>query len=179
MKNILLVFMIILSNSLDGQKIQFYSIAGKITTNPNTSRVFEGIEANAFTKKLNFTLSYQVGEEFGLSLFGDFPIETYRDFGLRVGGYKLYRRWRIQYQSGLSYVKGIKRTSEVDLKKSAILSNWYYTENFETLGVPLYFGGRYLPFKFMGIGMDLYINVNLERPYLRPSVVIEFGLLRA
>lgn len=179
MKKFLLLIMIILSNYLNGQKIHFYSVAGKITANPYTSRIIEGVDVNTFANKLCYTLSYQVGEEFSLEIFRDFPIETYRDLSIRVGGYHLYRRWRIQYQSGLSYVKGIKRTKELDLLNSTFLTNYYFTEKFETIGIPLVFGWRYLPFKFMGIGMDFFVNINLERSFFRPCVVLEIGLLRA
>jgi hypothetical protein len=86
---------------------------------------------------------------------------------------------RFQYQSGIGIFWGTLRTDEYDKENlSFLFNNAYFTKEVSTVGFPLKIGGRYIPFKFLSIGIDLQANLNFQKSIFRPMLSIEIGKLR-
>ncbi len=97
------------------------------------------------------------------------------------GGYADTRneKFRFQYQAGIGMFWGTLRTDEYDKVNSTLLTNAYFTKEVSTVGFPLKIGGRYIPFEFLSIGIDLQANLNFEKSIIIPMLSIEMGKLRS
>jgi hypothetical protein len=159
-------------------KIEKYSVSGKLTLDLLSEFYAEGIELNALSKSYIYSVGYYYGEDY--EFLGDGPKEKYNQINLLFGKYidLKNKKFRFQYQGGIGMIWGIKRTDELDTTNSNILTNYYFTEKFSTIGIPLKIGGRYIPFKFLSIGIDLQANINSTRTILRPMLSFEIGKLR-
>lgn len=176
-KNFVVLFILFNTLLINSQsKIEKYSVATKISMDIMSDFYFEGIEVNAFSKSFIYSIGYYYGEDY--EFLGDAPTERYKQLNFLFGKYIGDKKFRFQYQTGIGMFWGIKRTDELDLENSNILSNYYYTEKFSTIGIPIKIGGRYIPFKFLSIGIDLQANLNLSQTILRPMFSIEIGKLR-
>ena len=182
MKKTILILLFIISNVslIQSQVIDKYSISVKGTGNIFwKSNFFEGIEINAFSQKYLYSIGfYRSTDE---RLFGDTPHEKYNQLNFLFGGYADTRneKFRFQYQAGIGMFWGTLRTDEYDWINSTLLTNAYFTKEVSTVGFPLKIGGRYIPFEFLSIGIDLQANLNFEKSIIIPMLSIEMGKLRS
>ncbi len=177
-KNLIcLYFFFFFSKTITAQsKIEFYSTSVKINMDIQNVH-FEGVEVNAFSKNFMYSIGYYSGSEYEL-IFDDKPYQKYSQFNLLFGQSLGKNKFRFQYQGGLGIIWGTKRTDELIIEETSLFVNTYKIKEFTTVSFPLKIGWKYIPFKFMSIGMDLQLNLNFERPVLRPMFSVEFGKLR-
>lgn len=71
------------------------------------------------------------------------------------------------------------RTDKLDYENSDILTNAYFTKEVSTVGFPLKIGGRYIPFEFLSIGIDLQANLNFQQSVIKPMLSVEIGKLKS
>ncbi len=180
MKKTALVFLFIITNilTLQSQLIEKYSVSVKGTMDILTDYYSEGIDINAFSKSSIFSVGYYYGEDY--EFLGDTPTEKYNQINLLFGKYidTKNKKFRFQYQGGIGMFWGTLRTNELDKTDTNWLTNRYYTKEISTVGFPLKIGGRYIPFKFLSIGIDLQANMNFQKSIFRPMLSIEIGKLR-
>lgn len=148
----------------------------KITGNPDSKRTFEGFDVSYYTENFVFTGGYYVGETLGLTILGSFNGRTFHEANLLVGKYKIVNKFCFKYQGGLGYLWGTMRADSLISPYSS--KRTYYQKTFNSISVPIVFGMRYIPFKFMSIGIDMHVNVNFSEHFFRPMLCFEFGKLR-
>ena len=174
------LFVILNVSLIQSQVIDKYSISGKSTTNFLWSdEYFGGIEINAFSQKYLYSIGFYKDND--AMLFGDKPYERYNQLNLLFGKYADTKngKFRFQYQAGIGKFWGTIRTDEYDPENSNLLSNAYYTKEVSTVGFPLKIGGRYIPFEFFSIGIDLQGNLNFQKSIITPMLSVEIGKLRS
>lgn len=156
-----------------------YSVSGKISTNIFSPIYFEGIEINSFSRKYIYSIGYNKEDEG--TLFGNSPSEQYNQLNLLFGKYKDSKndKFRFQYQGGIGRFWGTIRTNEYDAQNSTLLTNAYFTKQVSTVGLPIKIGGRYIPFNFLSIGIDMQANLNSEKSIISTVLSIEIGKLRS
>jgi len=161
------------------QLIDKYSISGKGTIDYLSDFYSEGVDINAFSKSFIYSIGYYYGEDYGV--LGDKPTEKYNQLNLLCGKYldSENELFRFQYQGGIGIFWGILRTDELDRSDTSLLTNRYFTKEVTTIGFPIKIGGRYIPFKFLSIGLDLQANLNFQKSILRPLLSLELGKLRS
>lgn len=154
------------------QTITKYSASFKGTTYIFADRFETGVELNAFSKKHLFTLGYYFDRETSI-LSASFQGDIYRQLNLLIGGYSDTKneKFRMQYQAGVGQL-WIKRRAESSEEV------FRTTQDSETTTLPLRIGGRYMPFPFLSIGIDILANINEHKTLLRPMLSIEIGKLR-
>jgi hypothetical protein len=135
-----------------------------------------GIEIGIKQNELLYSLDYYRLDEF--TLFGPNPSENYNQLGIMIGDYIGEQYWRLQYQAGISMFWGTKRTNVISSGSGWFGGSTYDTENFYTIGLPAKLGFKFVPFRFMAIGIDLQANINLNNPVIMPLISLEFGNLR-
>ena len=181
MKKIILIILFIFAytSTIQSQSIDKYSISIKGTMDLLTDYYSEGVEINAFSKSFLYSVGYYYGEDY--EFLKDTPTEKYNQLNLLFGKYHNSKneKFRFQYQGGIGMFWGTIRTDEYDEGNSNIITNAYITKEISTIGFPLKIGGRYIPFKFLSIGIDLQANLNFEKSVIRPMLSIEIGKLRS
>ncbi|MDG1824307.1 MAG: hypothetical protein P8H45_05395 [Flavobacteriaceae bacterium] len=177
MKTICLLFLFFSLSRLQAQTIDKYSLSVNGTLDVIDDYYAEGIELNLFRNKTLYSIGYYTGDEY--VFFGDQPDEIYRQLNLLIGKYNdsKNQKFRFQYQAGIGLFWATLRTDEI--KHEIFLGNTYFTETVRTIGVPLKIGGRYMPFSFMSIGIDIQANLNSKRSNTRPMLSVEFGNIRS
>lgn len=160
-----------------GQTIDKYSLSVKGTLDVIDDYYAEGIEFNLFRNTTLYSMGYYTGDEY--VFLGDQPDEIYRQLNLLIGKYNdsKNQKFRFQYQAGIGLFWATLRTDEI--KHEFFFGNAYFTETVRSVGVPLKIGGRYMPFSFMSIGIDIQANLNSKRSNTRPMLSIEFGNIRS
>ncbi len=180
MKKLFSIFVFIITNILtvQSQVIDKYSISEKGTINILSDFYSEGFEINIFSKSYLYTIGYYYGEDY--EFLGDTPTEKYNQLNLLFGKYidTKNKIFRFQYQTGIGMFWGTLRTDEYDEENSSILNNAYFTKEVLTVGFPIKIGGRYIPFKFLSIGIDFQTNLNFQKIISRPMLSLEIGKLR-
>lgn len=181
MKKINLIFLFVFVNVslIYSQLPTKYSISGKGTMDLLSDFYSEGLEINVFSKSnLLYTIGYYYGEDY--EFLGDTPTEKYHQLNLLFGKYidTKNEKFRFQYQGGIGIFRGTLRTDKFDEENSNILNNAYFTKKISTIGFPLKIGGRYIPFNFLSIGIDLQANLNFQKSIIRPMFSLEIGRLR-
>lgn len=180
MKKLALIFLLSITNILiiQSQVLEKYSVSVKGTMDILTDYYSEGIEINAFSKSTLCSVGYYYGEDY--EFIGDMPTEKYNQLNLLYGKYldTKNNKFRFQYQAGIGMFWGTLRTKELDKTSTGFLTNKYYTKKVSTVGFPLKVGGRYIPFKFLSIGIDLQANLNLQKSIFRPMLSLEIGKIR-
>lgn len=167
---------------IQSQTIGKYSISGKGTMDFESDFYSEGFEMNTYSKSYIYTVGYYFGEEYKLyEVFGDHPKEKYNQINLLFGKYIDTKNgmFRFQYQGGIGLYWGTFRTDEVDRINTFLFHNTYFTKEITTIGFPLKIGGRYIPFNFLSIGVDLQSNLNFEKSNIRPMLSVEIGKLKS
>jgi hypothetical protein len=159
------------------QTIDKYSLSVKGTLDVIDDYYAEGIELNLFRNTTLYSMGYYTGDEY--VFLGDQPDEIYRQLNLLIGKYNdsKNQKFRFQYQAGIGLFWATLRTDEI--KHEMFFGNTYFTETVRTVGVPLKIGGRYMPFSFMSIGIDIQANLNSKRSNTRPMLSVEFGNIRS
>ncbi|GAA4832410.1 hypothetical protein [Algivirga pacifica] len=163
------------------QEKSFFSLSAKGGTGYTLEDgyVLAGGKVDYF--KQGYTYGFSVEGGFNLNIFG--PHRDYTLVGVHLGKYKfIHPKWRYAFQGGMGYRWGQRDTEEVIEKNSSGLLGGltydYKSESYSDAGFILQTGIRYLPTKFLGIGLDLQANLFLEEPMISPSIVIEVGRLR-
>jgi hypothetical protein len=174
------LFILIYSVGMKSQtKIEKYSISSKLTLDLLSDEFYsEGIELNALSKSYIYSFGYYYGEDY--EFLGNSPTEKYNQVNLLFGKYidTKNEKFRFQYQVGIGVFWGTIRTNELDTTNSNFFGKNYFTQKITTVGIPLKIGSRYIPFKFLSIGIDLQGNLNFKKPIIRPMLSIEFGKMR-
>lgn len=181
MKRILTLLFIVMSVLIaQSQTVDKYSVSGKITMDLLAENIFEGVELNILSNNYICSVGYYFGNDYKSALFGPKPRNIYKQANLLFGKYidTKNEKFRFQYQGGVGVFWGEIRVDEHRGGKSAFIFTYYPTKKILTVGVPIKIGGRYIPFKFLSIGIDLQTNLNLKKPILRPMLSIEIGKLR-
>ena len=179
MRNLILLFALLNVSHIQSQIIDKYSISTKGTMDILSNFYFEGYEINVFSKSYLYSIGYYYGEDY--EFLGDAPTEKYNQLNLLFGKYidTKNEKFRFQYQGGIGMFWGLLRTDQYNEENSGILTNTYFTKEVSTVGFPLKIGGRYIPFKFLSIGIDLQANFNFQKFIFRPMLSIEIGKLRS
>lgn len=178
MKTICLLFLFFSLPILQAQSIDKYSLAVKGTLDPYANSYYaEGVELNVFSRSFMYSLGYISGDEYVSS--DQLPKERHTMINALIGKYidSKNQKFRFQYQAGIGLFWATLRTDEI--KHEIFLGNTYFTETVRSVGVPLKIGGRYMPFSFMSIGIDIQANLNSKRSNTRPMLSIEFGNIRS
>lgn len=170
-----IVFCIFLNGILNGQnKMVGFSInpkAGGYNLIGNDFGSIVGGELNFYKNHFVYTLEGYQYDDF--ELFAE-PAEQYYQAGFLFGKYVGDRYLRLQFQAGVAAFWGFRRGDQ--------LAGGYFWEydkkNFFKPAVPLKIGLKFLPFRFLSIGMDLQANMNLEKMLYMPVLSIEIGKLR-
>jgi hypothetical protein len=172
---VLLFFLFQITKINSQLKIEHYSISGKISMDI-FSDYYEGIEINAFGNTYLYSIGYYYGEDYGL--FRDNPTENYHQLNVLIGKYvtSKNKKFRFQYQVGIGAFWGIIRTDVLDESDTNILTDKYFAKKASTIGLPLKIGGRYIPFKFLSLGIDLQANINLSKNIVRPMLSVEIEI---
>jgi len=157
------------------QKIEHYSISGKISVDI-FSNYYEGIELNAFGNIYLYSIGYYYGEDYGM--FRDKPTENYHQLNILMGKYEVSKnkKFRFQYQVGIGAFWGIIRTKVLDESETNIFIDKYFAKKASTIGFPIKIGGRYIPFKFISLGIDIQTNINLAKSIIRPMLSVEIEI---
>lgn len=177
---LILLFTVLNVSLVHSQGIDNYSISVKGTTNIfKSNEFFEGIEINAFSQHFLYSMGFYRSND--QTLFGDKPYEKYNQLNLLFGKYAdtKNKKFRFQYQAGIGMFWGSLRTDEFDAENSSLLNNAYFTKEVSTVGFPLKIGGRYIPFEYLSIGIDLQANLNFQKSIITPMLSIEIGKLRS
>lgn len=178
-----LFFILLCCIAVQSQTITKYSASFKGTTDIFADRFEEGIELNAFSKTYVYTIGYYFAED---SEWYVDPSEKYKQLNFLFGKYEDSKneKFHFQYQAGIGVFWGRFRT-EVDEENSRcgffkiFCNTAYFTrDSKETIALPLKIGGRYMPFPFLSIGIDILANINQQKTLLRPLLSIEIGKLR-
>lgn len=180
MKKLILLLAIFLFNIsvFQSQIIDKYSISGKGTLDPFSDFYFEGVDINVFSKSFLYTIGYYYGEDY--EFFGDTSNEHYNQLNLLFGKYidLQHQNFRIRYQAGIGMFWGALKNDEYDKENSTFLNDAYFTDEVSTIGFPIKIGGRYIPFKFLSIGVDIQANLNFEKSIIRPMLCLDIGKLK-
>lgn len=138
----------------------------------------EGVDMSAFSRSYVYTIGYYYGEDY--EFFDDTSNENYNQLNLLFGKYIDLQRqnFRIRYQAGIGFLWGALRTNELDKENSGLIHDAYFTEEFSTIGFPAKIGGRYVPFDFLSIGVDIQVNLNSEKSIFRPMLSLDIGKLK-
>lgn len=178
MNPIIMILACVCSLTVQSQNIEIYSFAFKANPYPYGSPIEAGLEANVFSKKHLFSVGYYFGEdnEFWVS-----PPEKYKQLNLLFGGFSnsKNKKFRFQYQAGLGVFWGRFRTDQIDTENAGLLYTAHFTKDINpTIALPIKIGGRYIPFPFVSVGIDIQANINPHTSLVRPMLSIEIGKLR-
>jgi len=178
MKTICLLFLLFSLPILQAQSIDKYSLAVNGTLDPYADRYYaEGVELNVFSRSFVYSMGYISGDEYVSS--DQLPKEKHTMINALIGKYmdSKNQKFRFQYQAGIGLFWATLRTDEI--KHEFFFGNAGFTKTVRSVGVPLKIGGRYMPFSFMSIGIDIQSNLNPKRSNTRPMLSIEFGNIRS
>lgn len=178
MKSIVIIILILISPCVWSQ-----SNTNKYSINPLIGTAYDvntkpwqsyGLAVNIFSTKYVYSTHYVFSNE--MELFGsNDPKEVRNEFDLLFGRYFGDRYFRFQCQFGLGVFWGIKRGEKTYNYNSGYE---YDTEKFTAIGVPLKMGFKYIPAKYISLGVDFQTNINSESTIFMVLFSIEFGLLR-
>lgn len=142
----------------------------------NDGGVTGGLEFNTTIKGLLCSIDYYHFAEFNLIL-GETPSEYYNQIGLMIGKHYGEKLFRIQLQGGIAPVWGLRRTDFV--KKGEWFSGDIYRhENFISAGLVFKLGFKINPKNYIGLGIDLQVNINSKNSVYMPMSSIEIGKIR-
>ena len=54
----------------------------------------------------------------------------------------------------------------------------YNSKKFFTVGLPLELGFKFIPWRYIAIGVDIESNLNLDKSFIQPMINLEIGILR-
>lgn len=149
-----------------------YSIGVKVGLESFDGVYVEGLDLNLIKNKFIYSVGYIYHRE--IPILNPSPRESYQQAHFLLGSFISKKHFHFEYQGGLGAVWGVKRT---DLKSSGFLEGSYNSRQFITVGIPLKASVKYVPFKFMSIGLDFLVNINPIKSYSRPMLTLNFGNL--
>ena len=177
MKTICLLFLFFSFPILQAQSIDKYSLAVKGTLDPYADSYYaEGVELNAFSRSFVYSLGYISGDEYVSS--DHLPKERHTMFNALIGKYidSKNQKFRFQVQTGIGLLLVV--TKETITASPGSISIEKTIGPRRTLGFPVKVGGRFLPFSFLSIGLDLQTHLNHTIIIVRPTVSIGIGKLK-
>ncbi len=177
-----------------------YSLSGFSQTSADSSKVFwgtfgfagyhsgssEGFGFNISTDylknknywKLRFINVY----EFDIEIFSQtIPDEKFYDIGLLYGRIKKTKFIRLSIAGGLGLFGGVKRGPfEYSTSSTWGLGSKYYYREDHILSpaIPLEVDLNLIPFKYVGIGISGFANLNIENSMVGFTIKLELGRLR-
>ena len=106
------------------------------------------------------------------------PREHFVQFGAMMGKYFGEEGFRLHLQSGITYIRGIRRTDFISSRGFIFPDSYYNHEDYSTLGLALKIGFKFNSVKSFGCGFDLQANINPKNPVLMTMFSIQLGKLR-
>ena len=134
-----------------------------------------GAELKWIRNSYLFSIEYFYSD--GLTVLSS-PQTFFHQADLLVGKYIDFGKFRVEYQAGIGYFEGVASGKFLGKSGGFLESSIYEKIEYNTLGVPMTVGIKYIPFRHLAIGINLHGNLNKYNPYFGPSLELEFGLLR-
>ena len=171
-KNIFLILILLqFNNKLLSQELKEFN---GFAINPKIGPAFTklggndlpsvGMEINILKNNFIYSLDY-IGHNF----------LDQNQLGIMIGKYKGEKYFRIQYQAGINMFWGEYSTPG---QTQPWVGGSGSTSSFFTAGAVSKVGLKFIPLKNLSIGVDLQVNINLEKTMFMPMLSIEIGKLR-
>jgi hypothetical protein len=106
------------------------------------------------------------------------PQTFFHQADLLIGKYIDFGKFRVEYQAGMGYIEGVASGEFLGKSGGFIERSIYEKIKYNTICIPLKVGIKYIPLRYLAIGINLHGNLNKYNPYFGPSLELEFGLLR-
>jgi hypothetical protein len=135
-----------------------------------------GIALNRFIGNTIYSVEYLAFGEF--TLMDPVPDDVFHHIGFMAGRYTNNTFFRIEYQGGIAPFFGKRYSESVSGTPGTPSYRYYEEEKFFTLGLAAKLGLKILPFKHMGVGLDIHANLNLKRTVFFPCFSLEIGRLK-
>ena len=130
-----------------------------------------------FQKKHDqWKIRYIGGSE--LNLFGPTPNETFNDIGVLYGRVANYKNIQFSISGGLGIVTGIMRGAYLSSSPGFFSFSKYERRPYTTYGIPLEAEFNYNPFKFLGLGVIVFANINPESSFWGINFMWKIGKVR-
>ena len=135
-----------------------------------------GLELNLIdVKDIIYSIDYYAFEEF--TLFEE--SEKFFQIGLMSGKCYGNKYLRLQLQGGLSIFSGRLKTDNIISEGTGAFGNdEYEREDFITCGLVGKVGLKFIPVKYISVGVDFQANINTKNIVYMPMISFEFGKLR-
>jgi hypothetical protein len=135
-----------------------------------------GVSINYMHKSTVFRLRYLGSEEF--QIFGPSPSETVNDVGILFG--KTYTKKYIQLvaSGGMGFITGIKRGNYLYSEGGLFGTGYYQRERVYGMGIPVELEFQVRPFRYAGLGMGVFGDLNTYRSLYGVQFKLLFGKLR-
>lgn len=114
-----------------------------------------------------------------LWLFGPEPSEKFNEFGILIGKGFYGEYLQIQFLGGIGIFGGYKRGDYLytDTNNLWFKTKYYEKEKFVTAYIPIGIDIQIKPFKYLGLGVSLFGNLNIKTPLYGFIVKIGIGKL--
>ena len=147
-------------------------IGPSFTVNGGNDLPSIGPEFNILKNKFIYSLDY-IGHDILAALIFNGPSQN--QLGIMMGKYKGEKYFRIQYQAGINMFWG-------EFSNPGSSNPWIggssSSSSFFTVGAVSKVGFKYIPLKYLSIGIDFQINLNSVKTLYMPMFSIEIGKLR-
>lgn len=138
---------------------------------PSMSELAAGGSFSHSTSAKNRMITIRFINNEELSLFSS-PSENTWDFGVLYGIYKKGDAGLISISAGAAIVGGIRKG---ELIGGSWFSSEYESENFATLGLPVNAQLFLKPFPAIGLGLNVFANLNMEEPFAGALLCLQAG----
>jgi len=151
--------------------------------------------SDAQTSKVGFSVNPKMGaydwlgDNIGVALGGEFNVlykklivsadyyhtfqvmndESFNEVDLLIGRYIGENKFRFQIEGGLGALWGINETG---------YSTDYRKEDIFAIGIPVKLGFKYMPARFISLGIDFQAHINGKKPIYMTFGSIEVGILK-
>lgn len=106
---------------------------------------------------------------------GPYPGESVGDIGILVGMISNNKYFKASISAGLSSVRGVRRGRYIGTY--GCCQREYEKISFNTIGLPIESQLLLTPFSFLGIGINVFANINMEEAYLGALICLQIGKL--
>jgi hypothetical protein len=103
------------------------------------------------------------------------PKESFLDLGVLYGRIKKGHWMNVSFYTGVSYVKGVYRGEYLGGAGHTIRYNGV---PYNTVGIPLECQFNFTPFFFLGIGVNVFANLNPSKSYTGFLICVQLGKVR-
>lgn len=158
------------AQSIKGDKTESLSVIPKVGFyNWGDGGLAAGMELSYNKNTLVYTLDYLHLTEVNTGFFSPFPVEYYNQIGFMIG--KHFGQGLVQFhlQGGVGPFWGLKRTYKIE-------ERLYGNEKFFTGGLVAKTGFTINPFHFLGLGLDIQVNLNPEKTVYVPTCSLVFNI---